>query len=127
MPAEPLDRPAPDPDEIAAQSFTRARKGFEVDEVRAYLVSIASQVRDAQLKQDEVNRRLAELERRATDPRDLDEAQVTQLLGEETARVLEHARQVYLANGMTSRIARSGYFSWACANRAVWPTRRRSR
>lgn len=80
MPAEPLDRPAPDPDEIAGQSFTRARKGFEVDEVRAYLVSLASQVRDAQLKQADVNRRLAELERRATDPRDLDEAQVTQLL-----------------------------------------------
>jgi len=72
--------------------FTPQELAFR-DEVRAFLVSIASQVRDAQLKQDEVNRRLAELERRATDPRDLDEAQVTQLLGEETARVLEHARQ----------------------------------
>jgi len=93
MPAEPTDRPVPDPDEIAGQSFTRTRKGFEVDEVRAYLVSLASQVRDAQLKQAEDARRIAELERRATDPRDLDEAQVTQLLGEETGRVLETARQ----------------------------------
>jgi len=84
MPAEPNDRLVPDPDDIAGQSFTRTRKGFEVDEVRAYLVSLASQVREAQRLQAEDARRIAELERRATDPRDLDEAQVTQLLGEET-------------------------------------------
>jgi hypothetical protein len=93
VPPEAVDRPAPDPDAIAAQSFTRTRKGFEVDEVRAYLVDLASQVREANRRSDDANRRLVELERRATDPRDLSEEQVTQLLGEETARVLETARK----------------------------------
>lgn len=93
MPAEPADRPTPDPDEIAGRSFTKVRKGYEVDEVRAYLVAVASQVRESGQRLADAERRLAELERRGTDPRDLDESALTQLLGEETARVLETARQ----------------------------------
>ncbi len=83
----------PDPDEIAAQSFTKVRKGYEVDEVRAYLVALSSQVREARRIQADDARRLAELERRNADPDALDETKLTQLLGEETARVLETARQ----------------------------------
>ena len=66
MPAEPADRPNLDPDDIAGQSFTKVRKGFEVDEVRAYLVGLGSQVRDVQREFDDATRRLDELERRGT-------------------------------------------------------------
>src|SRR4051812_41392345 len=93
MPVDLPDPAGPDPDEIAGHSFTRSRKGYEEDEVRAYLVSLASQLREERRRSADQGRRLAELERRATDPRDLDEDQVTQLLGEETARVLDTARK----------------------------------
>ena len=72
MAAEPDDRTMPDPDEIAAQSFTKVRKGYEVDEVRAYLVALSSQVREARRIQADDARRLAELERRNADPDELD-------------------------------------------------------
>lgn len=93
MAPDPHDRPPLDPDLIARQAFTKVRKGYEADEVRAYLVGLASQVREASQHLDSTERRLAEVERRATDPRDLDPDAVTQLLGEETARVLEAARK----------------------------------
>ncbi|CAN5903466.1 hypothetical protein BH23ACT2_BH23ACT2_30710 [soil metagenome] len=92
MPLEPVDRPALDPDAIASHAFARARKGYEPDEVRAFLVQLASQIRLSEQRRNDLERRVVELERRATDPRDLDEAAVTELLGEETARVLESAR-----------------------------------
>ncbi|MCU1498513.1 MAG: hypothetical protein JWM47_2466 [Acidimicrobiales bacterium] len=90
---DPADRPVLDPDAIAGHAFSRSRKGYEVDEVRAFLVGLSSQVRQAQQERADMERRLAELERRAVDPKDLDEEAVTQLLGEETARVLEAARK----------------------------------
>ncbi len=82
-----------DPDAVAAKSFSTVRKGFEPDEVRAFLLAVASSMRDAKLRYEDMERRLVEVERRAADPKDLDEHAVTQLLGEETARVLETARQ----------------------------------
>lgn len=93
MAADLPDRKTHDPDAVAAQSFTTVRKGYEPDEVRAFLLAVASSMRDAKLRYDDMERRLAEVERRAADPKDLDEHAVTQLLGEETARVLETARK----------------------------------
>lgn len=93
MPPDADISAALDPDEIAGQRFNRARKGYEVDEVRAFLVGLGSKVRDTQRRFADMERRLEELERRAVDPKDLDGAAVTALLGEETARVLESARQ----------------------------------
>ncbi|MBP7632236.1 MAG: DivIVA domain-containing protein, partial [Acidimicrobiales bacterium] len=92
MPADPPDRPLFEPDAVAGKSFTQARRGYEPDEVRAFLLSVASQIREAKLRYEDMERRLVEVERRAADPKDLDETAVTQLLGEETARVLETAR-----------------------------------
>ena len=93
MPAEPADRPVLDPDAIAGHGFNKARKGYEVDEVRAFLVALGSRVRESQQHFADMERRVAELERRAVDPKDLDEDAVTELLGEETARVLDTARK----------------------------------
>lgn len=92
MPAEPADRPVLDPDDIAGYAFTRSRKGYETDEVRAFLVNLGSRIRESQRLFNDMERRLAELERRAVDPKDLDAAAVTELLGEEMTRVLESAR-----------------------------------
>ncbi|MEO6988918.1 MAG: DivIVA domain-containing protein [Aquihabitans sp.] len=93
MYANGADRNDLNADDIASRSFTKARKGYESDEVRAYLVGLASVVRDWQRRHEDMERRLVEVERRAADPKDLDEEAVTQLLGEETARVLVDARK----------------------------------
>ncbi|MBX3315193.1 MAG: DivIVA domain-containing protein [Actinobacteria bacterium] len=82
-----------DPDAVAQHAFTKGRKGYDTDEVRAYLVGLASEIRDQQRIHDDLSRRLTEVERRAADPKELDEEAVTQLLGEETARVLGDARK----------------------------------
>lgn len=87
------DRAQIDADAVAQHAFTKVRKGYDTDEVRAFLVGLASEIRDLQRVHDDLSRRLVEVERRAADPRELDEEQVTQLLGEETARVLVDARK----------------------------------
>ncbi len=93
MASDPTERAALDPDAIAAHAFTKVRKGYEVDEVRAYLVALASQAREANTRQADLERRLVELERRASDVTELDEDAVTKMLGEETAHVLDTARK----------------------------------
>ena len=93
MSADAVDRTSLDPDAVAGHAFGRSRKGYEVDEVRAFLVSLSSQIREAQQQRGDMERRLAELERRAVDPKDLDADAVTQLLGEETGRLLTSARK----------------------------------
>ncbi|MCB0975907.1 MAG: DivIVA domain-containing protein [Acidimicrobiales bacterium] len=93
MSPEPTDRPPIDPDAVAQHAFSKGRKGYDTDEVRAFLVGLASEIRDLQRVHGDTARRLTEVERRAADPRDLDEESVTQLLGEETARVLVDARK----------------------------------
>jgi DivIVA domain-containing protein len=93
MSVDPAERHAPDADLVAGHSFTRSRRGYDADEVRAFLVSLASEIREAQRRYEDLDRRHAELERRSTATEDLDEAAVTRLLGEEAARVLDAARQ----------------------------------
>src|SRR5699024_8894987 len=82
-----------DPDGIASRTFNRTRRGFDPDEVRAHLVQAAGQIRDLIREHDELSRRTVELERRAADPRELDEETVTAMLGEQTAKLLVDARR----------------------------------
>ncbi len=93
MSADAVDRSTIDPDDVAGHAFTKSRKGYEVDEVRAFLVSLSSQIRESNNRRADMERRLTELERRAVDPKDLDEDAVTQMLGEETGRLLVTARK----------------------------------
>ena len=58
----------PDPDAVAGQAFTKNRKGYDADEVRAFLLSVAGEIREAQRERAELELRLAEVERRAADP-----------------------------------------------------------
>ena len=62
MPADPSERPVFEPDAVAGKSFTQARRGYEPDEVRAFLLSVASQIRDAKLRYEDMERRLVEVE-----------------------------------------------------------------
>lgn len=89
-PTPPLDA-----DAIVARSFTRGRRGFDTDEVRAHLLAIAEQVRVLQTRNAELERRLSTAEAAAAQaqPAELDTHEVARLLGEETARVLETARE----------------------------------
>jgi len=93
MPPDPTAPLGPDPDAIEGQTFGRSRKGFDPAEVQAYLVDLASQLRESQRNQAAMALRLSELERRSVDPRELGVIEVTELLGEETAQVLDTARQ----------------------------------
>ena len=67
MPADPPDRPLFEPDAVAGKSFTQARRGYEPDEVRAFLLSVASQIREAKLRYEDMERRLVEVVRQAAE------------------------------------------------------------
>ena len=80
------------PDDVARHTFGSVRRGFDPNEVRAYLESLAVGLRamaerEAQLVQD-----VADAEHRAANPV-LDDAALTAALGTETARVLHSAHE----------------------------------
>jgi cell division septum initiation protein DivIVA len=96
MPEEPLvvsisSSTSLNPDEIARRSFPTARKGIDADAVRRYLESIADDVRSLLEREAQLRRRVADAERKASEPPVLDEATLTQAVGAETARVLQSA------------------------------------
>jgi DivIVA domain-containing protein len=81
------------PASIAAADFSIHRRGFDRDEVRAFLERVAAEV--GRLRED--NARLAEeVEALRSGGASLDEATVAGLLGEEAARVLSTAREAAL-------------------------------
>ena len=91
----PGDRRGPraiDPDEVARRRFNTTFRGYDQAEVRAYLEQVAGVV-------DEATNRIAALERELSTVRatpaptpKLDEASLTAAVGEETARVLQSAK-----------------------------------
>jgi cell division septum initiation protein DivIVA len=80
------------PAAIASASFPTSRKGFDPEAVRQLLREVADEVRRLQ---DERDRLAAQLDaaRAAPETPALDEATVTELLGEETASVLRSAHE----------------------------------
>ena len=72
----------------------RRRRGFDADEVRDFLRMVAAELSRLQERERYLERELQAAHRRpAAGDVDLDEATVTELLGEETARVLSTARE----------------------------------
>ena len=74
MPEEPLavsisSSTSLNPDEIARRSFPTARKGIDADAVRRYLESIADDVRSLLEREAQLRRRVADAERKASEPR----------------------------------------------------------
>ncbi len=81
------------PDDVARHSFGTARRGFDSNEVRAYLESLAVSLRGVAERERQLLDELADAEHRAAHPV-LDEATLTAALGTETARVLHSAHEV---------------------------------
>jgi DivIVA domain-containing protein len=77
---------------IAQRQFTTARRGYDADEVRSYLRELANVVAALQRAETEARTRLDEAEARARKAEQLDEHRLVEILGEETARVLDAAR-----------------------------------
>ncbi len=81
------------PDDVARHSFGTVRRGFDPNEVRAYLESLAVSLRGVGDRERQLLDELADAEYRAAHPV-LDEATLTAALGAETARVLHSAHEV---------------------------------
>jgi DivIVA domain-containing protein len=81
------------PDDVARHTFASVRRGFDPDEVRAYLESVANGLRTIGERERELLDQLSDAEHRAANPV-LDEHTLTTALGTETARVLHSAHEV---------------------------------
>jgi len=89
------DRPSDrvDPDSVARAAFETARRGFDQTQVRTYLTVVSREIERLRAREAELLGRLDEAERAATEQSRTDPEHLTQLLGEETARVLNAARE----------------------------------
>jgi len=87
----------PDPSSAAAvaeASFGTSRRGFDQQEVRDFLRMVAAELARLQERERFLERELRSAQvRRADAPDQLDEETLTRLLGEETTRVLQTARE----------------------------------
>ena len=86
-PEPPLDATG-----IARRQFATARKGYDQEEVRAYLHEVSDLVGRLQRGEAHEYDRAVRAEERAQLAEQLDEHRLVELLGQETARVLDAAR-----------------------------------
>ena len=94
--AASLSRPDPSsPASVAEAGFSTSRRGFSQDEVRAFLTSVAAELGRLQERERQLEARLRDAEAQAdvATTSELDEETVAALLGEETLRVLQTARE----------------------------------
>ncbi|MGO9854556.1 MAG: DivIVA domain-containing protein [Acidimicrobiales bacterium] len=78
--------------DIARHSFAIVRRGFDTDEVRAYLQSVARSLEGLEEREQELRTALADAEERAAHPV-VDEATLTTSLGQHSAQILRHAHE----------------------------------
>jgi cell division septum initiation protein DivIVA len=76
--------------DVARHSFALVRRGFDVDEVKTYLQTVARSIEDIEQREQELRQALAEAEERAAHPV-VDEATLTASLGQHSAQILRHA------------------------------------
>ncbi len=79
-------------DEVSRRSFNRNRRGFDPDEVGAYLDQIAAELSAWEAREEELLARLADAEERAANPK-IDDSRLTSALGQKSAEVLRNAHQ----------------------------------
>jgi DivIVA domain-containing protein len=92
--AASLSRPDPtSPASVAAAGFNTARRGYQPDEVRAFLTAVSDELRRALDREQQLEVELRAARAAGSGRIELDDATVTNLLGEETARVLQTARE----------------------------------
>ena len=68
------------------------RRGFDTDEVRSYLQSVARNLETLEAREEELRAALTEAEERAAHPV-VDEATLTTSLGQHSAQILRHAHE----------------------------------
>jgi DivIVA domain-containing protein len=78
--------------DIAQHSFSVVRRGFDTDEVRSYLQSVARNLETLEAREEELRVALTEAEERAAHPV-VDEATLTASLGQHSAQILRHAHE----------------------------------
>jgi len=78
--------------DIARHSFAIVRRGFDTDEVRAYLQSVSRSIEVFEEREQELRTAVAEAEERAAHPV-VDEATLTVSLGQHSAQILRHAHE----------------------------------
>ena len=76
--------------DVARHSFALVRRGFDVDEVKTYLQTVARSIEDLEQREQELRNAVAEAEERAAHPV-VDEATLTASLGQHSAQILRHA------------------------------------
>jgi DivIVA domain-containing protein len=82
------------PEEVAGHTFPRVRRGYSDAAVRAFLARVSEQLRAARAREEEMVRRVEELESAPADPASLSREQLVEALGAEADSVLEQrARQ----------------------------------
>ncbi len=79
-------------EEVARRSFNRNRRGFDPDEVAAFLEQLAAALAAWEAREEELLAQLADAEERATNP-EIDDARLTSALGQKSAEVLRNAHQ----------------------------------
>ena len=78
--------------DIAHHTFAVVRRGFDSDEVRSYLQSVARSLEALEEREEELRASLLEAEERAAHPV-VDEATLTASLGQHSAQILRHAHE----------------------------------
>jgi DivIVA domain-containing protein len=78
--------------DIARHSFAIVRRGFDADEVRSYLQSVARSIEELEQREQDLRTAMAEAEERAAHPV-VDEATLTASLGQHSAQILRHAHE----------------------------------
>ncbi len=78
--------------DVARHSFAIVRRGFDADEVRAYLQSVSRSIEAMEEREQELRTALTEAEERAAHPV-VDEATLTASLGQHSAQILRHAHE----------------------------------
>ncbi len=92
--AASLSRPDPSsPTSVAEAGFSTTRRGFSQDEVRAFLTSVAAELGRLQERERRLEAELRTARTEAPAAPELDEETVATILGEETLRVLQTARE----------------------------------
>jgi DivIVA domain-containing protein len=81
------------PEDVANRSFGSTFRGFAEPEVRAFLRRVAEELTTARDREAELLQTLDGLEEQLRTPRPLDEQELLDALGEETARLLRTARE----------------------------------
>ena len=78
--------------DIARHSFAIVRRGFDIDEVKTYLQSVARSIEVLEQHEQELREAVAEADERAAHPV-VDEATLTASLGQHSAQILRHAHE----------------------------------